>query len=203
MKVKMPLKYLSYSAWELYRRDPMGFYQQYFVGRLERPTPKMILGSIFQEAWADPKYDYSKALKEAGFTSDCERIIRTALGHRDTVRMPKSKCERKHEVQGNGLAYKILAIYDGEDQFIVENKFGNPWSQKQVDESNQITWYALVRFIETGKIPKILLQSFNSKNGQPRHYWVTRTRLEIDKLVREINKTVEKIEAGDFSPVGY
>lgn len=198
-KIKMPLAYLSHSAWDLYRRDPLAFYQQYFVGRLDRPTLKMKLGKIFQEAWSDKAYDYAAELKKEGFTGDYERIIRTALQHPQTVKLPKSKCEKKHTVSGQGLLHPILAIYDGEEKdFLVENKFGYPWTRKMAEESTQLTWYSLVRYLETGKIPRILLQSFNSKNGIPTKFWVERSRLQIDYLIREINRTVENIQAGKF-----
>lgn len=200
-KLKMPLPYLSYSAFDLYLRDPIEFYKQYYVGRVDSATPKMVLGKVFQEAWSDPKYDYAEELRKAGFTADAERAVRTALTHPQTVRLKKSKCEKEYTVQGRGLKYPIKGIFDGEDreaQLIVENKFGAPWNQYTVNKSKQLTWYILITTIKHGYTPKVLLQSFNSKNGLPTHFWVTRSVFELDKLVNDINKVVERIESADF-----
>jgi len=200
----MPLPYLSYSAFELYQTDPMEFYQQYFIGRIDRTTPKMTLGKIFQEAWSNPKYDYVTELKNEGFTSNQARIITTALGHKQTVQLPKSKCEKKHTVIGEGLNYPILGIFDGDDeaaQLVVENKFGAPWNQQRVDSHRQLTWYALIVKIKRGYIPKLLLQSINSKTGIPSKYWTRRTRFDIDCLVHDINNMVARVEAGDFNEI--
>lgn len=201
-KLKMPLPYLSYSAFDLYQRDPMEFYQQYFIGRVDRATPKMILGKIFQEAWSDPKYDYVAELRKAGFTSNYERIIKTALTHPQTINLPKGKCEKKFIVKGRGLNYPIMGIFDGDDEdkeLIVENKFGAVWSKSTVETHKQLTWYSLVNKIKRGYIPKVLLQSFNSKNGIPTKFLVKRSALEIDRLVQEINEMVAKVENGIFN----
>lgn len=197
----MPLPYLSFSAFDLYQRDPIEFYQQYFVCRVDRATAKMTLGKIFQEAWSDPKYDYKKALKSAGFTSNYERIVRTALEHPRTVRLPKNKCEKKYIVKGRGLAYPIMGVFDGDDvgkKTIIENKFGAVWSQDTVTKHKQITWYMLVNKIKRGYMPKFLLQSYNAKNGIPKHYWAKRYEFDLDKLVQEINTMVARVQAGDF-----
>lgn len=197
----MPLPYLSYSAFWLFQKDPMEYYKQYFICRVDEATPQMMLGKIFQEAWSDPKYDYVAALKEAGFTSDKARIIKTALENKDTLRLPKKKCEKKYTVQGMGLAYPIMGIFDGEDldaRLQIENKFGRHWNQAMADESKQITWYALVCYIKHGYIPKQVLQSFNSNNGQPKQFWTKRYMFDLDKLVIEINKMVEKVQRGEF-----
>ena len=202
-KLKMPLPYLSYSAWDLYLRDPMEFYMQYFVGRVDKATDKMTLGKIFQEAWSDPKYNYIKELRDAGFTSNWARIIKTALEHPQTIRLPKRKCEKKLIVQGLGLNWPVMGIFDGDDEdarLIVENKFGAPWNQARADEAKQLTWYAMVCKIKRGYIPKQVLQSINSKTGIPSQYWTRRTNFDIDKLVGEINEMIANVEAGNFEP---
>ena len=179
----------------------MEFYSQYFIGRVDKATPKMTLGKIFQEAWSDPKYNYIKALRDAGFTSNYARIVKTALEHEQTVRLPKRKCEKKLIVQGLGLNWPVMGIFDGDDedaQLIVENKFGAPWNQERVDSHRQLTWYAMVCKIKRRYIPKLLLQSFNSKNGIPSKYWTRRTNYDIDRLVQDINKMIASVEAGDF-----
>lgn len=174
----------------------------------------MTLGSVFQDAWCDPKYDYVAALKSAGFNSDKARAMRNSLQHHQTVRLPKRKTERTIIVKGHGLKYPIMAKFDGLDTdatLIVENKWGVVWSQKRVDDGlyydqdkkqrhdRQITWYILAYLIKYGTIPKFLLQSFNGKNGIPNHFYATRSAYDIDKLVFDINSMVDRVRAGDFN----
>lgn len=212
-KLKLPRPYISNSQLSLFTRDPMAYYEQYFVARIEEKGEPLTIGKIFQEAWCDKKYDYTKALEEAGFTSDKARAIRTALEHPATVRLPKSKTEKQFIVKGRGLDYPILAQLDGVDpkiNLVVENKFGLPWTQEKVDNGmyyakdgkqyrdRQLTWYTLGYWIKYKRFPKFLLQSFNGKHGAPNKFWAKRTPADLDELVVDINNMVALIEAGDF-----
>lgn len=201
MSIKLPLPYLSYSAYWLYNKDPLGYYQQYFIARVEEPTEKMLLGKIFQEAWSDPAFDYEAELIKEGFTSNYARIVKTAIDHPQAVRLPKVLCEKKFQVQGRGLKYPILGIFDGFDKnmkLVVENKMGTPWRQDRVDTDEQLTWYTLICVIKFGFYPKIRLQSFNGRNGIPTIYNTKRSKAQVEALIRKINAVVERISAGDF-----
>ena len=200
-KMKLPRPYLSYSQFYLYQNDPMEYYQQYYVCRVDEPTPKMLFGKIFQEAWCDKKYDYAKELKAAGFTANYERVIREALSHKSTVFLPKSMTEYRMLVKHPRLNYPVLSIFDGfrpSARLIVENKMGVVWTQERVDTDKQLTWYLLSCKLKLGFVPKMLLQSFNSNNGIPTQYWVKRYQFDFDKLIQDINTMVERLEAGDF-----
>lgn len=214
-KLKLPLPYISNSSFALFQIDPMAWYQQYYVARVREDSKPMTLGSIFQEAWCNPKYDYVRALHAAGFNGDKARAMKTSLEHKQTVRLPKSKTEKTIIVKGAGLKYPIMAKFDGLDPdatLIVENKWGAVWTQKRVDDGlyfdqdkkqrqdRQITWYILAYKIKYGRLPKFLLQSFNGKNGIPNQFWAKRTLYDLDKLVFDINSMVDRIEAGDFNP---
>lgn len=213
MKMKMPLPYLSNSAFELFQKDPMAYYTQYYVARLDESKPAMDLGKIFQLAWCDPKYDYVAALKKLGFNGDKARAMKNALTHPATVRLPKRKTEKQVIVKHPTLAYPILAQFDGietDDPLIVENKWGIPWTQERVDtgiyfdmegkrrRARQITWYILAYKLKYGKMPKFLLQSFNGKNGVVNKFWAKRTVADLKELTADIESMVRRIEAGDF-----
>jgi hypothetical protein len=212
-KLKMPLPYLSHSAFALFNRDPMAYYEQYYVARYQEERAPMTLGKIFQLAWCDPKYDYAEALKKAGFTSDKARAIKTALEHPATIRLPKKLTEKSITIKGRGLEYPILAQLDGLDpeaNLIVENKFGVPWTQERVNNGmyrdsegvehrdRQLTWYTLVYWIKYRKYPKFLLQSFNGKHGAPNKFWVKKYSVDLDMLIHDINSMVARVTAGDF-----
>ena len=201
-KLKLPKPYISHSQFYLFIRDPMAYYEQYFVGRVDEPTPKMVFGKIFQEAWSDKNYDYEKALQENGFTSDKLRVIKTALTHSETFKLPKNKTEIKLEIQHPDIAdYKLLGFLDGLEKnihTITENKMGVWWTEKTVQESTQITWYMMSYYVKYGKMPKLRLQSFNANNGIPRIFWAKRKVLDFKFLIENINSMIARIEASDF-----
>jgi len=199
-KLKLPKPYISPSQLMLFERDPMAYYEQYFVARVDEPTQKMSFGKIFQEAWCDKKYNYEKELQKHGFTSDKLRVIKTALSHPETIRMAKSKTEKTITIKHPKIKdYKLLCILDGEDNnTIVENKMGAWWTDKTVKDSVQLTWQMLAFYVKNKKMPKMKLQSFNSNNGIPRIFEVKRTKADFEKLVARINSMITRIEAGDF-----
>lgn len=215
-KLKLPLPYISHSSFALFQFDPLEWYQQYYVARVDKQSEPMTLGKIFQLAWSNPKYNYAKALEDEGFTSDKARVITTALANPEVIRLPKKLTEKELIVQGRGLNYPILAQLDGEDtnaQLIVENKFGIPWKQDRLDtgvywlgdgkrdglcRDRQKTWYMLAYYIKHRKKPKFVLQSFNKNNGQLTKLWGHSTAYDFDLLIKDINDMVTRIEAGDF-----
>lgn len=200
-ELKLPKPYISHSQFTLFKRDPMAYYEQYFVARLDEPTEKMTLGKIFQKAWCDKKYPYEQELKKAGFTSDKLRVIKTALEHPATLKIQKSKTEQQFTVKDPAIDYPILAQLDGLDKdirLIIENKMGQPWNQARVDTDTQVTWYMLCYKIKYRQMPKFLLQSFNSRNGIPNKFWGKRYKVDFDRLISEINGMVTRIKAGDF-----
>lgn len=212
-KLKLPRPYISNSQFNLFTRDPMEYYEQYFVAGIQEEREPLTIGKIFQKAWCDKKYDYAKELEKAGFTSDKARAIKTALEHPATIRLAKGKTEKTLIVQGRGLTYPILAQIDGIDldiNFVIENKFGIPWTQERTDsgmyyaqngkryQDRQLTWYILAYHIKYRRFPKFLLQSFNGKHGAPNKFWVIKYVVDLDMLVRDINNMVALVEAGDF-----
>jgi hypothetical protein len=201
-KLKMPCPYVSYSQLALFERDPLEYYQQYFVARVDYATDKMNFGKIFQEAWCDPKYNYQKALQEAGFTSDYVRVIKTALSHPKTIKFPKIMTEHRITVKTDKMLWPMLAILDGFDKskkLICENKMGIWWTDKMVKESPQITWQMMSIKIQHGFMPKEILQSFNSRTGEPRLFVAKRNKKDFDDLIIRVNNMVTKVQAGDFN----
>lgn len=201
--LKLPLDYISHSQFYLFMRDPMAYYEQYFVGRVDNATPKMIFGKIFQEAWSDKKYNYEKELYKNGFTSDKLRVIKTALSHPEAKNLPKNKTEKQITIKHPDIKrYKLLSIFDGlekDKHIITENKMGAWWTERTVQESTQITWYMMSYYIKYGVIPRLCLQSYNANNGFPRKFWAKRTKKDFDNLVIDINSMITRIEAGDFN----
>ena len=175
-ELKLPKGYLSYSQINLYLNDPQEYHAQYILGKdfmaeMEKNNPataeKIKLGSIFQDAWAKPTYNWRKDLKVKGFTSDKERIIETALKQPNLARMKPSLCDKGFYVDYMGI--KLIIKPDGLDteaRLLLENKFGAPRQKEYVDQDLQLSVYALGTMLKYQFIPKIILQSVNSRNGK-------------------------------------
>lgn len=201
-KLEMPRPYVSPSQLMLFERDPMEYYQQYFVAKVDMATDKMTFGKIFQEAWCDPKYNYEKELTKAGYTSDYVRVIKAALANPATIKMPKAMTETEITVKTDKMLWPMLCILDGLNpklKTVVENKMGAWWSEKMVKESLQLTWQMMSVKIDHGFKPKLLLQTFNAKSGIPRLFVAKRTESDFDALVERVNNMVTKVQAGDFT----
>lgn len=202
----MPKPYISWSQFWLYQNNPLEYYQQYFVCPIDRKSQKMTLGSIFQLSWCDSKYDYTSELHKAGFTSNYSRIIKTALHHKDTLKINKCETEKKirltkKEIEDLKISYPILGVLDGfckEQKLVIENKFGINWTKERVKNDKQITWYSLCVYARYGFIPQVALQSFNSRTGIPNVFRVKRNKSDLRQLVREINNMVALVRAGNF-----
>lgn len=175
-KLKLPKGYLSYTQINTYLWDPKEYYEQYILGKdfmaeMKKNHPdrweKIRLGSIFQDAWAIPTFNWRKALKADGFTSDKERIIKTALADRRLLKMAPSKCDKDFRVEYEGIP--LLIKPDGLDlaaRLLLENKFGTPRQQEKVDEDLQLGMYAFGVNLKYGFIPKIILQSVSDTSGR-------------------------------------
>jgi hypothetical protein len=219
--MKPPRRYLSHSQFALFNVDPEKYFQDYYVSKidildddevLESTKQKINLGKIFQLAWCDPEYNYAAALIKAGYTPDFTRAIRTALEHRQTMHVPKSRTEVIMRAKGLGLDCTILSKMDGmqqtshtrrgrttKDVLIVENKYGKTLSADQVKMNDQFTWYMLTVYIKLGVMPRMLVQSFNSCTGIPTIYDVRRNKADFKSLIERINSTWARIVKNDYT----
>ncbi len=190
--LKLPKGYLSYTQMNTYLWDPKDYYEQYILGKdfmaeLRKTNvdrwEKIILGGIFQEAWADPRVNWRRKLKAEGFTANKERIIKTALEQKSLMRLAPSKCERDFRVEFKGIPLVIkLDGFDKEKRLLLENKFGVVRSQENVDADNQISFYCLGIKLLFGWIPKIYLQSVNDRTGKVEPVETKRTQDDLEHI---------------------
>lgn len=204
--LKLPKGYLSYSAMNEYLYDPQAYYRHYFLGidfmedlRKENPDrwEKIRLGSIFQDAWADPRKNWRKVLQADGFTSNKERIIKTALACPELLRLSPSKCEQTMRVDFNGIPLLIkVDAWDLDPRHLIENKFGAPRSQETVDEDNQLSFYDLGLNLLGIRPKRITLQSVNDKSGKVVPIETTRSKADRDHIGELIMMAAKGISEG-------
>lgn len=204
--------HFSYSRLWCWLRDPQQYYRQYVLGIQDPSNDRMVLGSIFSDAYADKEFDFRAALikpqkyykncpENLTFTSDYARIMEKALNHRNLLRLPKSMCEQKVYVESK--ICPLMAKHDGRDDkgknvLIIENKYGTPWTEQKANTEDQITFYSYVDWLLTGKIPLVRLQSVNKKNGEVQAFEVYKTKKDFQILEEKINYIYQNIMAGVY-----
>lgn len=139
------------SLWE---KDPNLYYQVYYEGI-----------NIFNNKYMRLGNKLDKAL-ETDFNEDDDPMIGLML-----VFMPKYP-ERQLVLKTWLEGVELLAKLDGWDEksfTLGEYKSGRKWTQKMVDDSGQITFYALVLYLIYGKIPNLVLhwaKTCDDENGE-------------------------------------
>jgi hypothetical protein len=169
---------ISYSEFSTFYEDPNKYYKEYIIGLREKPNKPMMFGSIIHKMFEDEKYDYNKALQEAGFTPDYNRIA-------DTIKK-NAPSFPQHEVKlfADTNEFTIFSIIDGVDeQNLIEIKTGaSHWDQTRADESDQITMYTLAWWLKNNEIKPFKLITISSKNGKIKELKTSRTKEQIEQF---------------------
>jgi len=168
----------------------MEYYRRYVLGIQEPPTPPMKFGTIVHKALASPKYNWIKALKKDGFTSDYNRVVAAALAKiKDRPAQKEIKVMVKHE------PIDLLAYFDGlnKNEIHEYKTAGSHWTQEKVDQHGQMDFYALIHLIKFKTIPALILHSIHAKSGDVRSFKTTRTKKQLDEFQKEIERIHEAI----------
>lgn len=163
-----PRPYLSFSQMTTFEMSPERYANQYIYGEKKRITRNIALGSQLakgleeDEASGDPLLDLvmAKIPKLALRDEPVEyklgefadpKLTATVWFERDkrNIRVPVLK--------NNGDDIPLLAVPDTAEvdwsAFKEYKSSTRKWTQKMVDESGQITFYATTIWLKTGKIP--------------------------------------------------
>ena len=197
--IRIPRGYLSWSQLWLWEHDKEEYKRHYFQGlKKYEDNPKMKFGKSFAE---------SRERNES-----CEDPL-AELARIFTPSMPTKEVEIiAWLILDNQIKVKLLGKPDGFDRkslTLVEDKTGRNWTQRMVDTHGQITFYALIIWLETSKLLKRIFLNFIptqvdedgkvSVCGKARTFQTKRELSDlflmvnrISKAVKEINKEYEK-----------
>lgn len=104
----------------------------------------------------------------------------------------------------NGTCF-VLGKFDGYDpkkrviaddkttKKISENGRPNPWTQRRVDDLDQLTWYAYVYWKKFGRIPDLVLHWYDADSKKIKTFKTARTVQDMLRIHHEINKTWKEI----------
>jgi len=195
------MRYISWSQFWLYSKSPRMYFEQYVLGLRPEPTKKMVFGSIFSKAYENRRngrYDPYKELKERGFTADYERVLRSALSQLPPLE--GEECEKTFEIENKPL--NLLGKFDGvieSKNLIIENKTGATWTQERADTAPQLTFYALVYYLATGRNPRMVLNSVRQSDGKVFSFKTKRTVEQMKELKKVIDDVADRIKRGVWS----
>jgi hypothetical protein len=199
--------------------SPEDYYTKYVLGLFEPPSPKMLLGTIFSDAYSglsrsqkDPNlpYDWRLALKypqnyykdapdHLTYTSDYERKMEKALKHPELVQAESSNCERTILVETDICSLQAKNdAYIPSQNLVIENKYGMPWTKERVNLHDQLTFYSYVVYLKHGKIPLVRLQSVNSANGEVKAFEIKKKKKDFVELRKKIKYAYEGINNSVF-----
>lgn len=186
--IETPRSYLSYSSWKLFRRNKQEWINTYLMGH-----SRDFKGTQFGK-------DFAKARELDQDNGDSD-------GNFARIFMPKYP-KREHQMEAT-LTWKDLQQctmhgkfdgYDPRKRLIADDKTtystkgkAHVWTQKEVDELEQLTWYAYIFWKKFGTLPRLELNWYNRNTNQIKTFRTVRTVKDFLKLNVEIKKTWREI----------
>lgn len=189
---KTPRPYLSWSAFDLFRRNKEEFRQRYFYGKQGFQSEKMEFGKAF-----------ASAMEVGAETGNLDVDFPAQF----MPKYPKREHEMRVEIEDpkSGQTIVLLGKFDGYDPdrdppIIGEYKTGtSKWSKGRVDQNDQLTWYAMVHLKATGKMPVLWLHAYHNEKKTIESFATARTTIEVMAMMgkaisvwREIVKMAEE-----------
>ena len=199
--MSLPADHFSFSQYALYCRSPAEYFKRYVVGVEEPPTLPMILGKICHQAIEKPRLKWKAELIASGFTPNYATGIEKAVAALPKTGMREKKLEAPFpKFLHDGKPVKLIGYADGyHPNLIHEWKTGRAWNQQRVDESEQLTMYALIHRLTTGDIPKFVLAHINLPNGKVTLFQTKRTVRQIEQFRKEkLEPVMQLINRGVF-----
>ena len=154
-----PKSYISYSQLVLFERSPELYAEQYIYGKKQRISRNIALGSAmadgleFEESTGDPLLDLMAS-----------RLPKFELMDKPIEAVLEYKKEKISLLAKPDSCKKDMTAFKEYKTSV------RKWSQKMVDDSCQITFYAMVMWLKTGKIPKdielVCVKTAYSEQGQ-------------------------------------
>ena len=178
--------YLSWSKYNTYINSRQSFVDRYIYGKK--------FSSIYM--------DFGKLIAEGLEHRDTKTNSECVKWARKVIPCPKER-EKKYFVDIEGVP--LFGILDGEDNGIIhEYKTGmHSYTQSKVDENGQLTFYAMMMWAKTGKLPKDIilywLPTYTEQGKvklaqvEPVKFHTQRTLADIISITPKIQKVWKEI----------
>lgn len=202
-----PRPYISFSQMSTFEMSPDRFVEQYFEGKKQRISRNMAYGSLLaeglenEEATGDPLLDLMMAKLPKFERMDMH--IEDKKGVKiEQSRHGKTKMIYIPVLENKGDDIPLLALPDSAKKdytaFLEYKTSVRKWTQKMVDESGQLTFYATAIWLAKGFIPAnielVNVQVAYQEDGslQPTgdiwRFPTKRTMVDVIKMTSRIKK---------------
>lgn len=181
--------YLSWSKYNTYVSSRKAFINRY----------------IYNYKLQSKYLDFGKLIAEGLEDRDVKTKSECVKWARKVIPCP-AESEKEYFVNFNGVP--LFGKLDGDDpDTIHEYKTGKkPWTQKMVDNHGQLTFYAIFKFLKTGKLPKKILlywlPTYDDVDGsvklaqiQPTVFETTRTMSDIALMIPKLKRVWKEINS--------
>lgn len=181
---------ISFSEYDCYIRSKKKWHDRYIIGEKYEATRPQLFGDIIHKEISEPGHLIDR-LTEEGFDTKEKIIARKLIDGMQDRRPEQHDIYREAEIE-EGIT--VLGFYDGLDDDplyrLQEHKtsgvpddhyFG--WNQYKVDNSLQLTVYALIEYYKNRKLfHEMLLNRLSTKTGRVKTYRTNRSRTDIETL---------------------
>ena len=180
-KTLTPRPYLSWSQLQLFERNPELYREVYIGGR---------------EIYSTSALETGKELAMAIENGESDNAIIEHL-RRFLPNYPKIEYEIKAKLGDIQLLGKLDG-YNTRKKIIGEIKTGKKWTQKMVDTSGQLTFYALLIWLKYKTLPEIYLHWCEANDGELtgeiKSFKTKRSKIDLIKFSSRIKKAWEGIK---------
>ena len=157
-KLNLPRGYLSYTQLIMWEKQPKKYKERYFFGGQTFTNKEMRFGKRFSDALDGKQVNSDESLE----------MVKLATPKYDVA---EKKLTATLKIDGYEI--KLLGFIDSWQKRTYnfrEYKTGKtPWTQNKVDKFEQITFYALLSYLNINKIPKKMfldwIETQNDGNG--------------------------------------
>lgn len=185
----------SYTQFELWNKSRKLYYEQYGLGEDSYESPYRAKGRLFMIALEFGVFDDPDPLLPE-LIDDVPKL--DIFEERIEVLLPE-----EYEVAVPIVSY-IDSTHNTLDAFVEYKTGKHPWTQSDVDSSEQLLFYASVIYLRTGKIPTATLVWVQTEESDSEdlyytgNFWVfSRTfgKREITSMIKRIAKSINEIHA--------
>lgn len=198
------IKALSYSEMDLFWKDKDDWYKKYVLGIRSPQSQAQKVGSVIHKLLETrDKKSVSADLRQVLLSFKEFKLLLQLLIRAEKLPMTKYAEHKVYATLPGGD--RLTAVFDGYDddlRFLTEYKTGKTdqyWYQEVVDSNEQISFYALIYYINTKQFFRnIALYALNTKDGLIKSYVTSRGPMDLKLIANKIGDTIDEMKKLDM-----
>lgn len=189
-------KYISYSEMRLWDLNQEEYIRRYIKGEEQEPNKEMILGTIIHRTLEDPRYEFQKAMLDAGFNRRKIKTVRTLIDKMVPKLPPEREVKIGAQMAGDIELFSVFDGFDPEQRILYEYKTSENeiWNQRIVNYHQQLDFYAMVYYLKFHSFfREIRLFFLNTKSGNVKTFKTARSIRDINMASYRVQKFYQQM----------